>query len=68
MGSFIHVHNVVAKKSLKISKRKSEYVNRRTDNIMVKRKSTKGETINDLQNNTYKIKDRVTRTPIKAGG
>ena len=69
MCSFIHAINVVAKKSLKISKGKSESVNRRrADNIMVKRKSTKGETISDLQNNTYNIKDRVTRTPIKTGG
>ena len=58
MYSFIHAINVVAKKSLKISKGKSESVNRRRiDNIMVKRKSTKGETINDLQNNAYKIKE-----------
>jgi hypothetical protein len=45
------------KKSLKIPKGLSEALNqRRTDNIMAKRKSTK----NDLQNNTQKTKDRGT--------
>ena len=51
------------KKSLKIPKGKSESVNRRrTDNTMAKRKST-----NNDQQNTYKTKDRVTRTPLKTG-
>ena len=31
---------------------------------MAKRKMTKGQT-NYLQNTTHKIKDRVTRTPLK---
>jgi hypothetical protein len=54
MCSFIHVINVVAKKNLKISKGKSESVNRRkTDNIMVKRKSTKGEIINEWDISMY---------------
>jgi hypothetical protein len=57
------------KKSLKISKGKSETVyRRRTDNTMAKRKSTKGQK-NDRRNiYTYKTKDRVTRTPLKTGG
>ena len=38
---------------------------RRTDNTMVKRKSTKGQT---TIYKTYKSKDRVTRTPLKTGG
>jgi hypothetical protein len=33
---------------------------------MTKRKRTKRN--NDLQNTTYKYKDRVTRTPLKTGG
>ena len=46
------------KKSLKIPKGQSESVYRRkTDNTMVKRKSTKGQTI-----------DKTTRTPLKTGG
>jgi hypothetical protein len=45
----------------KIPKGKSEAVNQRKDNTMVKRKKTN----NDLQNTTQKIKDRATRTPIK---
>jgi hypothetical protein len=35
---------ILAKKSLKKPKGKSESVNRRTDNTMAKRKSTKGQT------------------------
>jgi hypothetical protein len=34
---------------------------------MVKIKRDK-KTNNDLQNNTHKTKDRVTRTPLKTGG
>jgi hypothetical protein len=52
------------KKSLKISKGQSESVNRRTDNTMVKRNKDR-RTNNDLQNITYKTKDRVTRTSLK---
>ena len=45
------------KKSLKIPKRQSESVyRRRTDNTMAKRKSTKGQTINDQQNIHIKLK------------
>jgi hypothetical protein len=44
------------KKSLKIPKRQSESVYRRTDNTMAKRKSTKGQTINDQQNIHIKLK------------
>ena len=44
------------KKSVKIPKRQSEYVNRRrTDNTMAKRKKYKG-TNNDLQNIHIKLK------------
>ena len=55
---------IQCKKSLKIPKRYSESVNRRTDNTMAKRKSTKGQTT------IYKTytKDRLTRTPLKPGG
>jgi hypothetical protein len=42
-------------KSLKIPKRKSEYVNRRTENTMAKRKKDK-RTNNDLQNIHIKLK------------
>ena len=52
---------VKAKKSLKIPKGLSEYVNRRTDSTMAKRKRTN----NHRQHITQKTKDRVTRTPIK---
>jgi hypothetical protein len=40
----------------------------RTDNAMVKRKSTKGQTTIYKAKHTHKTKDRVTRTPLKAGG
>jgi hypothetical protein len=46
------------KKSLKIPKGESESVNQRTDNTMVKRKSTK----TNLQNITHKTQDRVTHS------
>ena len=50
--------------SLKIPKGKSESANqRRTDSTMTKRTRTN----NDLQNITYKTKDRVTRTPLYMG-
>ena len=50
--------------SLMIPKEQSESVyRRRPDNTMIKRKCTN----NDLQNITYKTKDRVTRTPLKTG-
>ena len=49
----------LCEKSLKIPKRQSESVNRRTDNTMAKRKNTKGQTT------IYKAKDQVTRTPTK---
>ena len=32
---------------------------------MAKRKKTKLQQKNDIQNNTYKTKDRATRTPLK---
>ena len=51
----------LCEKSLKIPKRQSESVNRRTDNTMAKRKNTKGQTT------IYKTKDQVTRTPLKTG-
>ena len=35
---------------------------RRTDNTMAKRKSTKGQ-----QRSTHKAKDQTTRTPLKTG-
>jgi len=55
------------KKSLKIPKGQSETVyRRRTDNTMATRKSTKGQIT--IYNHTYKIKDRLTRTPLKTGG
>ena len=55
---------VFVKKSLKIS----ESVNqRRTDNTMAKRKSTK-EQKTIYKTHTHKTKDRVTRTPLRTGG
>jgi hypothetical protein len=52
------------KKSLKIPKGQSESVyQRRTDDTMAKRNSTKGST-----KHTYKTKDRVTRTTLNSGG
>ena len=39
---------------------------RRTDNTMAKRKSTKGQPRSTKH--THKTKDRVTRTPLKTGG
>ena len=39
---------------------------RRTDNTMAKRKSTKRQT--GFTKHTHKTKDRVTRTPLKTGG
>jgi hypothetical protein len=53
---------MMAKKSLKIPEGSSESVYRRTDNTIAKRTNT------DLQNITYKTKDRVTRTPLKTRG
>ena len=51
-----------SKKSLMISKRLSESVyRRRTDTTMAK------YTNNDLQNSTWKTKDRATRTLLKTG-
>ena len=35
---------------------------------MAKRKGTKGQTMNDLQNTTQKSKDQATRTPLGWGG
>ena len=56
-----------SKKSLKIPKGQSESVyRRRTDNTMAKRKGTKDKQWSTKH--TYKIKDRVTRTPLKTGG
>jgi hypothetical protein len=56
---------IFLKKSLKIPKGQSEAVNRRrTDNTMAKRKRTNY----DLQNIHRKLKDRVTRTPLKTEG
>jgi hypothetical protein len=50
------------KKSLKIPKGQSESVyRRRTDNTMVKRKSTKGQTT--IYKHTHKTKDRVKHEP-----
>ena len=43
----------------KIPKESSEVVNRRTDNIMTKRKN------NDIQNITQKTKNRAAPTPLK---
>jgi hypothetical protein len=40
----IYTHSTMCKKSLKISKGLSESTNRRTDNTLVKRKKTKGQT------------------------
>ena len=53
------------KKSLKMSKGQPESINqRRTDNIMGKRKMEK----KDLQISTHKTKGRVTGTPLNTGG
>jgi len=49
---------------LKIPKGQSESVNRRADNTMAKRNKDR-RTNNDLQNITYKIKHRITRTALK---
>ena len=61
-----HIGYTKSKKSLKIPKGQSESVYRRgTDNTMG------GGVKNDKQRSTkhaYKIKDRVTRTPLKIGG
>ena len=40
---------------------------RRTDNAIAKRKRTKGQNENDLQNTTEKIKECPPRTPLKTG-
>ena len=54
------------KNNLNMSVGLSETINkRRSDNIMTKTKKNKRK-INDLQNITQKIKDRATRTPLKA--
>ena len=54
------------KKSLKIPKEKSESVyRRRTDNTMAKKNVQKDK--QRSTKNTYKIKDRVTRTLLKTG-
>jgi hypothetical protein len=37
------------------------------ENTMARNEKDKGKN-NDLQSITYKIKDRVTQTPLKAGG
>ena len=51
----------------KISWKTRATVNRRrTDNTMVKRKRSKGQ--RSKKKLTHKIKDRVTRTPLKNGG
>ena len=51
----------ITKKSLKLAKGWSEFVNRRrTDKTMAKKKGH-----NDLQNITHKTKDPVTQTPPK---
>jgi hypothetical protein len=68
---------------LKISKRYSEAIKRRTNNTMSKRKKTNNtmakrkktnntmakrkKSNNDLQNIKQKAKDRATRTPLKSG-
>ena len=54
------------KKSLRMSNRLSEAVNRRTGKINEQKKRDKW-TNNDLQNITQKTKDRATRTPLKTG-
>ena len=48
---------------MKIPMGKSEAVNQRTDNKMIKRKSTN----NDLQNTTHKTKNQETQTALKIG-
>ena len=65
---FIFVIVAYCKNSLKIPKGKSESVNRRTDNTMVKRKKD-NRTNKNLQNTTQKTKERTTRarTPLKQG-
>jgi hypothetical protein len=57
---FIFVIVAYCKNSLKIPKGKSESVNRRTDNTMVKRKKD-NRTNKNLQNTTQKTKERTTR-------
>jgi hypothetical protein len=55
-----HGELIVRKKSLKSSNGQSEALNRnRTDNT---------RSNNDLENTTYKTKDRTTRIPLKNGG
>jgi hypothetical protein len=44
----------------------TETVNRKTDNTIARKKKGKRTNI-DLQNVTHKIKNRVTRTPLKSG-
>jgi hypothetical protein len=62
-----YVMKFVSKKSLKILKGQSESVNRgRTDNTMAKEKVQKDK--QRSTKHTYKTKDRVTRTPLKAEG
>ena len=51
---------LIWKKSLKISKRKSESVNRRTDNTMAKRKR-EGQTTQWLKDEGQKDKQRSTK-------
>ena len=54
-------------KSLKIPNGLSDSVNRkRRDNTIAQKKKTK-RTNNDLQDITHKTKDRIARTPFKAG-
>jgi hypothetical protein len=50
---------------LKIPKGQSEVVNLRTDNTTAKRKRAKGQTM-IYKTLHRKLKDRATRTPLKA--
>jgi hypothetical protein len=50
-----------------ISKGSSESVNRRTDNVMARKKKEK-RINNNLQNITQKTKDRAKQTPPKTCG
>ena len=57
--------NDIVKKSLKIPMGQSESIYQsRRDNMMAKRKSTKGQTTINKKH-TYKTKDRVTRNPLQ---
>jgi hypothetical protein len=63
----IDLSNMI-KKSLKIPNGLSDSVNRkRRDNTIAQKKKKTRRTNNDLQDITHKSKDRITRTPFKAG-